>query len=328
MGNDIRGIAKNFASSLSRDPRVYRFGANQAGLKGTIRRGNDRIPWCVPTTFERTFGRVDIKRNTVTISVQGSQQAVEFPWIPGMEGTLEHHLRNLRVCELVSLLWQESPCGTGGEQGVTWSLLFAGPDPGISELADVVVVEVLGQVLLGNAGVREYGACLSYQKGGHVAMQVHNDGLLFESADRKATPVVSGFEFTVLTGDDDLRGGADNLNIFVRHRNGTEHAFANVNRGQRWADRTSATFVIRLPAAVHLGEIESILLKTAFRGGLDGDNWNMQEIRIGAMRPDGLVFPIHQAAGRDGSERGCLHRFTGDNRSYVIPMLLTVTQRV
>src|SRR5437879_10865355 len=52
--------------------------------------------------------------------------------------------------------------------------------------------------------------------------------------------------FTVKTGNDDLRGGNDNLNVGVNFRDGNVQFKPNVNRGQRWPDNTTQTFSIGL----------------------------------------------------------------------------------
>jgi hypothetical protein len=117
--------------------------------------------------------------------------------------------------------------------------------------------------------------------------------------------------FTIKTGDDDLRGVNDNLNVTIRFRDGRSQRMPNVNGGQRWADNTSHTFELDLNRAVEPTEIASIDLETTFTGGIAGDNWNMQSISV-------------RATGNDVDKIIATHgfkRFTGDNKVLSIKVL-------
>ena len=89
----------------------------------------------------------------------------------------------------------------------------------------------------------------------------------------------------IRTGGDDLRGGNDNLNVEIHFKNGTTQTALNVNKGQRWADNSTASVPITLSKPVPVGDIKSVTLKTTFGGGVGGDNWNMDWIRIRAFGP-------------------------------------------
>ena len=88
--------------------------------------------------------------------------------------------------------------------------------------------------------------------------------------------------FTVRTGDDDLRGGNDNLNVVVKFRDGNAQVKPNVNRGQRWPDNTMQTFEIALQQPVALSEISSITFKKPTGGGYGTDEWHMAFVTVRA----------------------------------------------
>jgi len=70
--------------------------------------------------------------------------------------------------------------------------------------------------------------------------------LIVPISPKPATPAgyIDQLELKFATGDDDLRGGNDNVNVLVSLKDGTTQAFENVNNSNRWADRTSSTVKI------------------------------------------------------------------------------------
>jgi hypothetical protein len=89
--------------------------------------------------------------------------------------------------------------------------------------------------------------------------------------------------FTVKTGDDDLRGGHDNLNVVINFRDGNEQLKPNVNHGERWADNTTQMFEVALQRPVALSEISSIELKKENGFGNYGtDEWHMTSVSVRA----------------------------------------------
>ncbi|MDP1561751.1 MAG: hypothetical protein Q8M16_10165 [Pirellulaceae bacterium] len=114
----------------------------------------------------------------------------------------------------------------------------------------------------------------------------------------------------VMTGGDDLRGGNDNLNMHIVLKNGTRETHANVNNRGRWINNYSETVKLKLRTPVKLEDIDCIELQTTFGGGIGGDNWNMDCIRIMANiggRGERLIFEQSGAP---------LQRFDGNNRPY------------
>ena len=128
-----------------------------------------------------------------------------------------------------------------------------------------------------------------------------------------APPSVAGqasrlvFEFR--TGGDDLRGGNDNLNIQTAFTGGRTQSDDNVNQAAKWDNNTTHTVSITLNKPVAPDQIKSIVLSTTFGGGMGGDNWNMDWVKVTAQGKD-LNKLIAQAPAK---------RFTGSDKQLVIP---------
>lgn len=114
----------------------------------------------------------------------------------------------------------------------------------------------------------------------------------------------------VETGDDDLRGGDDNLNVRVRYKDYTSEAFSNVNEGKRWGNNTTTYVTLYLgqrslkgsKTPLQVKDIFEIQLSTNFSGGVDGDNWDMKRLRVKAVGGRG----VDRYIGTGGP-----YRFTG-----------------
>jgi hypothetical protein len=113
---------------------------------------------------------------------------------------------------------------------------------------------------------------------------------------------VSSITFTFRTGDDDLRGGKDNLDITIHFSDGTSQSEANVNHSDRWADGSTKGADILLSRPVTVDQIKSISLSDTFTGGSGGDNWNMS-----SMQADALVNGRYHTIATYG-----FHRFSAD----------------
>ncbi len=94
---------------------------------------------------------------------------------------------------------------------------------------------------------------------------------------------VSKISFTFWTGNDDLRGGNDNLNITIHFADGTSQSEPNVNHGERWPDGSTKGAEVLLSRPVTIDQIRSITLSTTFLGGSGGDNWNMNSMQAGIL---------------------------------------------
>jgi hypothetical protein len=78
---------------------------------------------------------------------------------------------------------------------------------------------------------------------------------------------VTALEFSFNTGNDDLRGGKDNLNIVLNFADGTSQAELNANQSQSWKDGSNHQLSVVLNRPVTLDQIRSITLETTFTGG-------------------------------------------------------------
>jgi len=128
----------------------------------------------------------------------------------------------------------------------------------------------------------------------------------------KSPPVIaaqpSEIIITFVTGDDDLRGGNDNVNVALKLKSGKELSFPNVNSSKRWIDRSSQTIARNLPATINANDIVGIKLTTTFGGGFGGDNWNLNEITINIRIRGGTPVQKFTSSGNP------LFRFTGNQK--------------
>ena len=113
---------------------------------------------------------------------------------------------------------------------------------------------------------------------------------------------VTALEFSFHTGNDDLRGGNDNVNIVLNFADGSRQAELNANHSQTWANETNHQLSVVLNHPVTLNQIKSVTRETTFTGGGGGDNWNMDSVSISAF-VDGKITPVTTAG---------FHRFSAD----------------
>lgn len=119
----------------------------------------------------------------------------------------------------------------------------------------------------------------------------------------------------ICTGNDDLRGGNDNVHATINFKDGTSETFQNINGMTRWIDHYIETVPLRLKTPKPLSQIKDVTLKTTFGGGSGGDNWNVDYVRVVACG-NGIN---EQIISRTGAP---LVRFDGNNK----PLILTVTR--
>ena len=115
-----------------------------------------------------------------------------------------------------------------------------------------------------------------------------------------AADQVRQLEFLFHTGNDDLRGGNDNLNITI-FADGLTQGKPNVNQSQRWADGSTREVTVALDRPVTIQQIHKIVLETTFKGGSGGDNWNMDSVQVVAV-----VNGVNHTIATQG-----FYRFTG-----------------
>lgn len=110
------------------------------------------------------------------------------------------------------------------------------------------------------------------------------------------------------TGDDDLRGGNDNINVTVTMMDGSSQYFPNVNHGRRWIVNNDEAAEIILKKPVQANQIKTLLITDTFGGGIGGDNWDMTKLDIFTM--GGGFYNWVKEAG--------FKRFTGDDKNLLV----------
>src|SRR5690606_6270644 len=118
---------------------------------------------------------------------------------------------------------------------------------------------------------------------------------------------------TIHTGNDDLRGGNDNADVTIRVRGLPAVQQRNINGSRRWLGNYDQTVRIALPRAVPLEDLTELSLVTRFGGGIGGDNWNVDRVRVVAVTGDGE----RELANVSGSP---LVRFTGQLHNHRIAL--------
>ncbi len=128
---------------------------------------------------------------------------------------------------------------------------------------------------------------------------------------KPATPsgMVDRLDLDFKTGNDDLRGGNDNVNVTITFKDGTSQTFDNVNHSSRWADGTSHTVTLSLNRAVPPAMLMTITIRTTFGGGMGGDNWNMNSVQARVLGPG--ISKVVSSSG--------FKRFTGSDKVLVLP---------
>ena len=114
----------------------------------------------------------------------------------------------------------------------------------------------------------------------------------------------------VKTGGDDLRGGNDNLNVTINFSDGSRQQAMNVNDSKRWNDQSTQMLRIVLNRPVAPGDIRSIQFTTTFSGGIGGDNWNMDGLKITAKGID-VSQVIYERTNSP------LYRFTKEKNNFL-----------
>jgi pimeloyl-ACP methyl ester carboxylesterase len=123
---------------------------------------------------------------------------------------------------------------------------------------------------------------------------------------------VDALRFEFSTGEDNLRGGDDNLNVWIEFADGRIEEAFNINNSVRWHNDSSTTVNVALRQAVLPTAIRLVRLTATFGGGHRGDNWNMQSAVVMASGSDTEVELVRHG----------FKRFTGDDRSLNLPIAL------
>ncbi|HZQ19278.1 MAG TPA: hypothetical protein VFA90_11180 [Terriglobales bacterium] len=153
-----------------------------------------------------------------------------------------------------------------------------------------------------------------------------------------STCKVAGLQLIITTGNDDLRGGNNNLNVEIHYANGDMQTATNVNKGAPWANQSVKAVGIQLKQPVAPNQIKQIRLIHSASGSYtppdagqigithapvvgpmltpiyaaEGvhteDNWDMAQLQAFAMAK-GINIPIASSG---------FHKFTGTDPSFDI----------
>lgn len=115
---------------------------------------------------------------------------------------------------------------------------------------------------------------------------------------------------TLNTGEDDLRGGNDNVDLTVNLLDGSQQRYPAINGRARWMSNTSMSSRVVLSRPVAPSQIRNLVLSDTFSGGSGGDNWDLAG---GKVDPVGTGLPVVNWAVAP-------HRFTGHDKEWVIPI--------
>lgn len=126
-----------------------------------------------------------------------------------------------------------------------------------------------------------------------------------------AETLATRLHLRIQTGRDDLRGGNDNVFASVLIGGRWRRELMLNAGGERWADNTIHDAFLPI-GSTPLSQIEAIRLRATLGGGFDGDNWNVDGIRVewrGVGNVGGLLYE------RAGTPFQC---FTGEERELII----------
>jgi len=126
----------------------------------------------------------------------------------------------------------------------------------------------------------------------------------------------------VQTGGDDLRGGKDARDNAEADLNfaGGYSTSVNINGGRTWSNRETHAVELAPPETpIRVSDVTSVTLRTRFRGGISGDNWNVDKLALIVSFPEGS--PVSRpdsptvSTWLDASSNP-LVRFTGRRHDY------------
>jgi hypothetical protein len=109
------------------------------------------------------------------------------------------------------------------------------------------------------------------------------------------------------TGDDDLRGGNDNLQVTLLRTNREPERFSNVNGGRGWGNGFSSTVALPLPPNARFDELSGLELEMTVGSGIRDDTWNLDRLLVSARINDRTRVLLDQGARP-------LIRFSGERR--------------
>ncbi|MEP5939136.1 MAG: hypothetical protein ABJ239_12485 [Erythrobacter sp.] len=114
---------------------------------------------------------------------------------------------------------------------------------------------------------------------------------------------------TFTTGNDDLRGGNDNVDLLITRSNGPNLRFRNVNQSRKWERGAVITRYLALPPGTTHRDLVSARITTRFGGGMGGDNWDLFGLTV-ATREGGTNHRVLFERGVNGEP---IFRFKGED---------------
>jgi hypothetical protein len=85
------------------------------------------------------------------------------------------------------------------------------------------------------------------------------------------------------TGADDMRGGADHVDLALTMTDNTVRTFTDISEGGRWLPMYTETVRLIPTQPFAPGSIKSVRISTNGTGGMNGDNWEMQSVQLVAV---------------------------------------------
>lgn len=192
-------------------------------------------------------------------------------------------------------------------KSITFTTNFGGGISGDNWNMDMVRVLNGSKELLSKAGsplFRFTGDAKVFMLMFPVAVTISKAGIVL-APDNKVHELL----LEVGTGGDDLRGGNDNVNVTINFADGTYQTINNINKSNNWGGNSTKYVTLPLTRFVALGQIKNIVLKTTFGGGIGGDNWNLDYLKVTA-KGGGIDQQIYLQQGHP------LVRFDGNNKPF------------
>jgi len=133
---------------------------------------------------------------------------------------------------------------------------------------------------------------------------------------QEGEPIRVYLQLSIVTGDDDLRGGNDNVRGSYRLGETWSAPLILNSRGARWPDRSRNSARLDLPSNATIRALNAVKLQTTFSGGMGGDNWNMDQLYVELCFARGRERQCNQVATHGP------RRFTGDRGELIVPINL------
>lgn len=144
---------------------------------------------------------------------------------------------------------------------------------------------------------------------------VHELQLAIPAGRTIANGEITDLQLVIQTGDDDLRGGADNAAATLTFSGGAATT-QNINGKRHWDNGETHAVHLALPAGPHprVADLSGVTIDTHFGGGISGDNWNINKVALIVSFPSGSAVveaPMPVTRVLLDKSGGPLIRFTG-----------------